>query len=180
MRIFKKRSCLWSPAAILTASLLAGCSTLDGPPPLGRGFMQLYTGTSMMHRGLDIDVPWGAAVRAIDDGEVGFISRDPKEIYLTVQHGDGVSAMYYHLERVVVNERQRVRRGELIGYTGPTGYSSPARERMVGYPHLHLEVYRDGDRFDPAKLNMTCPDQGGRWWWPVACEASHRSRAPAR
>ncbi len=142
--------------------------------------MELYAGSRMMHRGLDIDVPWGSTVRAIDDGEVGFISRDPKEMYLTVMHGGGVSAMYYHLGDIIVAERQRIRRGEVLGYTGPTGYSSPARDQMVGYPHLHLEVYRDGDRVDPAKLKMTCPDQLGRYWWPVACESFHRKSAQGR
>lgn len=54
--------------------------------------------------------------------------------YIYIQHNDGSIACYWHLQKdgVLVKEGDRVEKGEVIGYSGNTGYSA--------FPHLHFQV----------------------------------------
>ena len=56
--------------------------------------------------------------------------------YVTVLHSDGTFGTYYHLKKggVLVSVSQRVDRGEPLGYSGNTGYTSG--------PHLHFAVFK--------------------------------------
>jgi murein DD-endopeptidase MepM/ murein hydrolase activator NlpD len=47
-----------------------------------------------------------------------------------------VTTTYNHLSQVTVRSGQQLRRGELLGYVGSTGYSTGC--------HLHLEVLVGG------------------------------------
>ncbi len=51
--------------------------------------------------------------------------------YVTINHGWGMT-LYAHLSEMLVGKGQRVRRGERIGLSGSTGYSTG--------PHLHFGV----------------------------------------
>lgn len=171
-----------SCCALILFIQLMGCSTLEGPPRKGLRYHDPYPGKSILHMGIDLDVPYGTAVRAINDGEVTFISADPKDLYVMVNHGDGRSAMYVHLGEIIVGERQTIKRGQIIAYTGRSGYDYPgAREttgKQVSYPHLHLEIFRHGSgiRINPESLPLTCPSSDSRWWWPVSCEEFYKGQ----
>ncbi|MEO7308615.1 MAG: M23 family metallopeptidase [Ferruginibacter sp.] len=54
--------------------------------------------------------------------------------HIIIRHEDGSVAMYWHLQKdgVVVNAGDSVRKGQLIGYSGNTGYTA--------FPHLHFQV----------------------------------------
>lgn len=56
--------------------------------------------------------------------------------YVTIEHDDGTLATYYHLKRngVGVVVGQNVNRGQVIGYSGNTGFSTG--------PHLHFAVFK--------------------------------------
>jgi murein DD-endopeptidase MepM/ murein hydrolase activator NlpD len=66
--------------------------------------------------------------------------------YVTILHNDGTFGTYYHLKKggVVVHRWQKITRGELLGYSGNTGYSSG--------PHLHFAVYKVLDNFHIQSL----------------------------
>lgn len=54
--------------------------------------------------------------------------------YIFIQHEDGSIAQYWHFKKdgVLVQQGDNITNGQLIGYSGNTGYSA--------FPHLHFEV----------------------------------------
>ena len=88
-----------------------------------------------MHYGLDFSVKKGTPIYATADGEVVIIKSSfgglGKHIYL--DHGNGYRTVYAHLNKFNVKKGQKVKRGELIAYSGNTGRSTS--------PHLHYEVH---------------------------------------
>ncbi|MCS6789825.1 MAG: M23 family metallopeptidase [Bacteroidia bacterium] len=101
--------------------------------------------TWRMHTGVDIAAPYGAPVRAAADGKVVFAGWDTGGYGLQVEvdHGDGLVTKYAHLSRLQTRLADSVRRGQVIGFVGSTGYS-------VG-PHLHYEVIERGVKVNPQK-----------------------------
>ena len=77
-------------------------------------------------------------------------------IHIIIDHGFGYETLYGHLSRLKVSNGQRVKRGDLIGYSGNTGLSSG--------PHLHYEVHKSGTAVDPANylFNSLTPDEYAR------------------
>ena len=63
--------------------------------------------------------------------------------YIVIDHGGGISTMYAHCWGINVTKGQQVRKGDVIGYVGTTGWST-------GY-HLHFEVRVNGVAVDPFK-----------------------------
>ncbi len=66
---------------------------------------------------------------------------------MRLAHGDGLATSYAHLSRIVARPGSTVRRGELIGFVGSTGFSTGA--------HLHYEVRRAGRALDPLTVAHT-------------------------
>jgi len=99
--------------------------------------------TRRPHTGVDITAPRGTPVYATADGVV---SRKQAQsgygISVIIEHGYSYETLYAHLSKRVVKPGQKVKRGELIGYVGSTGFS-------LG-PHLHYEVWRNGNPVNPV------------------------------
>jgi hypothetical protein len=55
--------------------------------------------------------------------------------HIIIEHSDGSMAMYWHLQKdgVLVNVGDTITKGQLIGYSGNTGYTA--------FPHLHFQVH---------------------------------------
>lgn len=94
------------------------------------------------HNGLDIAAPIGTPIYAAEDGRVvkidnqdRFCKKGAYGRYVVVSHTNNLTTLYAHLSLVDQNiyEGKEVKRGELIGYVGKTGYATG--------PHLHLTVY---------------------------------------
>ena len=97
------------------------------------------------HSGVDLAARHGTPVHAAADGTVaaaGWNGGYGQQVRLA--HGDGLTTSYAHLSRIVARPGSAVRRGELIGFVGSTGFSTGA--------HLHYEVRRAGRAVDPLSL----------------------------
>lgn len=104
-----------------------------------------FHGAWQMHTGLDFSAPYGAPVRATADGYVRFAGWDGGGYGLQVEvdHTNGLVTKYAHLSRLAVTQGQKVKRGQVVGYVGSTGYSVA--------PHLHYEVIERGVKVNPEK-----------------------------
>ncbi|MEM8558215.1 MAG: M23 family metallopeptidase [Bacteroidota bacterium] len=99
------------------------------------------------HNGVDFSTPTGTPVYATADGVVSFrgVSGGYGNLVKIRHAKSNRETRYAHLSRFApdVREGTRVRRGQLIAYTGNTGLSTA--------PHLHYEVRElDGDAINPV------------------------------
>ncbi|MEK7169910.1 MAG: peptidoglycan DD-metalloendopeptidase family protein [Patescibacteria group bacterium] len=92
------------------------------------------------HNGVDFGASIGTRVKSALSGVVkGTGNTDavcPGASYgkwVLVEHANGLSTLYAHFSLIKVSSGQTVGTGELLGYSGDTGYSTG--------PHLHLTVY---------------------------------------
>ncbi|MCF8085435.1 MAG: M23 family metallopeptidase [Desulfohalobiaceae bacterium] len=83
------------------------------------------------HRGIDVAVPSGTPVRAMESGKVALTGEflfEGKAVF--IDHGMGVISMYFHLSSISAEQGDRLKRGEVIGRSGVSGRTSG--------PHLHF------------------------------------------
>jgi len=101
-----------------------------------------FTGQQTFHRGLDFSTPVGTPVRVTGDGTVAAVQtqRGFGKV-VKVDHGNGVTTIYAHLDHIEVKKGQKVTRGEVIAHSGNTGRSSA--------PHLHYEIRLAGRPVNP-------------------------------
>lgn len=97
------------------------------------------------HSGVDISSPSGTAVKASNSGRVVLAH----ELYysgntVVIDHGLGVFTFYCHFSEILVENGDRVKKGQTIGEVGATG-------RVTG-PHLHWSLRVRGSRVDPLSL----------------------------
>ena len=101
------------------------------------------SGDDEFHSGVDIAADPGMPVRATADGIVSFSGWSGGSGNLVViEHGFRFSTFYAHNKMVSVKVGQKVKRGDIICYTGSTGNSTG--------PHLHYEVWREGRPVNPG------------------------------
>ena len=104
------------------------------------------TGKWSHHTGNDIPAPSGTEIHAAKDGVVTDVGRNSVYgNYIQISHGNGYSTFYAHMKSTaIVKEGASVKRGQVIGYVGTTGYSTGN--------HLHFELRVNGTRADALKL----------------------------
>jgi len=99
---------------------------------------------------IDFLIPVGTPIYAAESGKVVWIKnnskvggRDKKKYWnlgnrIVIKHRNGEYTAYEHLKYkgAIVRVGQKVRKGQIIGYSGNTGWST------IG-PHLHFEVFNN-------------------------------------
>ena len=88
---------------------------------------------SVGHRAVDIEANIGEPAYAVSSGKVYLSGIDAttgnaKRIILI--HDNGYVSLYWHLSEIAVSAGDYVYKGQIIGYTGQTGWAS--------WPHLHF------------------------------------------
>ncbi|HEY2542729.1 MAG TPA: M23 family metallopeptidase, partial [Gaiellaceae bacterium] len=94
------------------------------------------------HPGIDIGIPEGTPIHAAASGTVIYCGWESGYGNLVViDHHDGIATAYAHQSRIAVSCNQDVSQGDVIGYSGCTGFCTG--------PHLHFEVRVNGSPVDP-------------------------------
>jgi Peptidase family M23 len=92
-----------------------------------------FSGEGAFHTGVDVATDYGAPVHATADGIV--VTAENHAGYgrlVVIDHGFGITTWYAHLSSFSAIPGARIKRGEVLGYTGISG-------RSTG-PHVHYEV----------------------------------------
>lgn len=102
------------------------------------------------HLGIDKITPEGTPVRASEDGPCVINTNPNRETGLMVEvRGTRRWHRNMHLSRIMVNNGQFVREGDIVGYTGNTGVSDTA--------HIHYDRRYPGSTIEYK--NFTDPEQ---------------------
>ncbi len=101
-------------------------------------------GNISFHQGADLAAPEGTPVRATNAGTVRVAGFYPiKGGLVVIDHGGGVSSLYFHQSKLLVEVGDTVKRGQVIGAVGTTGLSTG--------PHLHWEMRVDEEATNPLE-----------------------------
>ena len=138
--------------ALATGGRLPGLLTRPVPGAVGSGFgMRLHPifGEWRLHDGVDLSAGCGTPVRAAADAKVASVSRDPASgNRLELDHGQvgghHLVTIYLHAQGFSVRAGSSVRRGQVVGHVGSTGWSTGC--------HLHFTVELDGSYADPERF----------------------------
>jgi murein DD-endopeptidase MepM/ murein hydrolase activator NlpD len=101
------------------------------------------------HFGIDIASQSGTEVRAVAWGIVSSVEWSLNFGYIIhVQHRTGFLSIYKHLSGPVVSKGDVVQKGDILGAVSNSGILSSG-------PHLHYELWQDGEALDPALYLLT-------------------------
>ncbi|BCR10313.1 hypothetical protein BmHoA_00254 [Borrelia miyamotoi] len=109
----------------------------------GSGVVSLHFGPAIepftrqwyIHKGIDLaGIRIGTAIVAAANGEVVRASYQVTGYgnFVQIKHKYGLSTLYAHMSRLNISKGSYVKKGQVIGFLGQTGYSTG--------PHLHYEV----------------------------------------
>ena len=99
------------------------------------------------HTGIDIANRKGTPIYAADGGTVVLVKKLNYSYgyYLRIKHDStGYETLYAHCSEILVEEGQRVNKGQVIAKMGSTGNSTGN--------HLHLEIIKNGQKINPRPL----------------------------
>jgi len=108
--------------------------------------VKITQGYRRFHQAIDLAEPLGSPVYPITEGRIEKIywQRFGYGNHIIINHGSGFKSLYAHLSKIIVKENQEVNKNTVIGLVGSTGWSTG--------PHLHLEVYDNGQPFNPLTI----------------------------
>ncbi len=114
-------------------------------PTSSRHISQYFSGARRGHTGIDIDNRSRPPVFAAAAGTVQFQGwLGGYGNLIIINHGNGITTYYAHLEKFYVTKGDAVKQGQAIAKMGSTGHSTG--------PHVHFEVRRNGVPINPLGM----------------------------
>jgi len=102
-------------------------------------------GKAGFHTGIDFRADRGDKVHATADGVVKKAFKNGGYgNFVLLDHGNGYTTSFAHLDRILVKKGERVERGQVIGLVGNTGRSTGT--------HLHYEICLDKKPINPYQF----------------------------
>ena len=120
------------------------CSYVYVSSPFNPNRVHPILGYARPHNGIALAANLGNPVYATRSGSVTVADYegDGAGNYVFINHGDGFSSVYMHMDYYIVGVGEYVSAGEVIGYVGTTGLSEG--------PHLHFGIAYNGSYVNPA------------------------------
>jgi murein DD-endopeptidase MepM/ murein hydrolase activator NlpD len=110
-----------------------------------KGIVTNLFNPAQKHYGIDIVAKQNEAVKAVLDGTILFSNWTLETGYvIAVQHSQNIVSIYKHNSALLKKEGDYVRAGDPIAIVGETG-------ELVTGPHLHFELWSDGNPVDPKE-----------------------------
>ena len=101
-------------------------------------------GKRELHNGLDIAVAEGTDVVAVKSGMVTEVRTSATYgKVLKYETKDGYTVMYAHLSKILVEQGEEIRQGQVVAKSGNTGLSTG--------PHLHYSLWKEETLLDPME-----------------------------
>lgn len=127
-----------------SSTWLKPCDYVYVSSPFSDGRLHPILGYVRPHNGIDLAAYLGNPVYASRSGyvTVADYEGDGAGNYVFINHGDGFSSVYMHMDYYIVSVGEYVSAGEVIGYVGTTGLSEG--------PHLHFGIAYNGTYVNPA------------------------------
>lgn len=106
------------------------------------------TGKIGHHTGIDYAAPYGTPIKATGNGVIKFKGKIRGYGNLVkIQHLNNVETYYAHMSKFSkINVGDNIKKNEIIGYTGTTGYATG--------PHVHFEIRKHDTPQDPATTRL--------------------------
>ena len=93
--------------------------------------------------GIPVEPSWSQEVTAGQSGSSVLVVEQPWRMTVDIDHGNGYVTRYGHNQENLVQEGDKVEKGQAIALMGSSG-------RSTG-PHVHFEVLRNGKVVNPSK-----------------------------
>ncbi len=135
----------------------------EWPVPPSRGLSAYFIDPGyveafgVQHAALDIPTPQSSLIQAPADGVV-YKAKDNGFgfSYVILIHRNGFATLYGHVSKIMVEEGDVVKRGNVVALSGGAPGTLGAGLRTTG-AHLHWEVLKNGKRVDPLQYTELEP-----------------------
>ena len=104
------------------------------------------------HEGIDYAAAKGSNVKCAFEGTVKEVTSGDNYNgkTVTIEHQDGFTTVYKYVDNVTVKVGDKVAKGAVIGKV----FDSAEEEYAEG-PHVHLELFKDGQRINPLEYLLS-------------------------
>jgi len=132
-----------------------------GNTPFASANAQVYGGRG--HNGIDLGASTGTKVKAALSGTVTATGNTDLQAgcysygkWVLIKHNNGLSTLYAHLSVISVNPGESVKTGDVIGFSGNTGYSTGPHLHFTVFATQGVQVVRLGD-VEPVRPKLQSP-----------------------